>query len=435
MLFANPDPERALIGGLMADNSQISPVRQLVEKSFFKDSACAIMYDAVLSAFDEYGAATVESVTPRLLSNNISVTDLLRTMDERVIGAYSVTDARLIVEKYMMREGRKVLEGIIPEFNETNLGTASGIDVADSLSLGITRMIELQRLFQKGGVSDASSIAHSTLEEIDELLAGRNKAIVPFCFPEIDTQTGGMDKADLVVLAGLEKSGKSTLMIQILHANAMRGLPVLLFSTEMRKEQIFLRHALIRSQIRYLDLRRGALAKEGQDKLIGELTQMAGLPFYVRDGALTITEILSDAEKYVSRHGVKLIAVDYIQRIIPLANERANETREREVAAISSGLKNIGMKLHVPVLALSQLNEDMRARESRSIEQDMDKMLTIEKIEQPDPTEMMVGIKIRQRFGPSGNFGDVRLKFNLAHGFWISPESSRLENLVPWGDN
>jgi replicative DNA helicase len=118
-----------------------------------------------------------------------------------------------------------------------------------------------------------------------------------------------------------------------------------------------------------------------------------------------------------------LIAVDYIQRVVPI-NKKSNENREREIASISSGLKNIAIDLKIPVIALSQLNEDLRARESRSIEQDMDKMITINSEDKDEETAdrsgSIVGVKIRQRMGVSGNFGETKLFYDKGTGSWRS---------------
>ena len=64
----------------------------------------------------------------------------------------------------------------------------------------------------------------------------------------------------------------------------------------------------------------------------------------------------AEAKQYIRKHGVKLLAVDYIQRIQGL-ERRKIETREQVVAAISAGLKSLAMEYNVPVLALSHTNQ------------------------------------------------------------------------------
>ena len=73
--------------------------------------------------------------------------------------------------------------------------------------------------------------------------------------------------------------------------------------------------------------------------------------------------------------GLDLIVVDYIQRVSPESGRR--DSREQEVARISSSLKSLAMKMKVPIFTASQLNENGKVRESRAISQDCDVLLTI----------------------------------------------------------
>jgi replicative DNA helicase len=159
-------------------------------------------------------------------------------------------------------------------------------------------------------------------------------------------------------------------------------------------------------------------------------------PIYIRDGVLSVSDIEADADRYIGEHGIQVVGVDYIQKIMSTSGKISEQNREREVAAVSSALKNIAMTYRIPVIALSQLNEDMQTRESRSIAQDLDVLLTIQRTRK-EVCEVIDGhdvvkVDIRQRFGVSGE--GVELWFNREHGYWTDAGRNVTERMEPDGD-
>ena len=104
-------------------------------------------------------------------------------------------------------------------------------------------------------------------------------------------------------------------------------------------------------------------------------------------GGISLAEVRSRSRRFKKEHGLALIIVDYLQLMTASANRRP-ESREREIAEISSGLKNLAKELQVPVFALAQLNREADKRidkrpkisdlrESGSIEMDADVILFV----------------------------------------------------------
>ena len=86
-----------------------------------------------------------------------------------------------------------------------------------------------------------------------------------------------------------------------------------------------------------------------------------------------------------AQRGLDLIIIDHIQL---MASEHHYRERTAEITEISGRLKQVAMKLHVPILALSQLSRAVEGRgdkvpqlsdlrESGSIEQDADVVLLL----------------------------------------------------------
>jgi len=419
------NPERLLIAELMADNRNIPSVRTIIPNgTLFANQGNGALYDVLLSAFDAHGLADLVTMESDARRRGIEVHDLAEVMTMAVSGEYAGHHAKVIAEQYMRRMGRDSLANLVAGFDSCD-------NVFEALNAAICKLLELQQQFKKDQAVSLAIVSHEVCQYLEELASGKRTGGLPFCFPEIDDVTGGMDETDLVVLAGLEKSGKSTLMIQTLFATVTKGIPAVLFSTEMSRNQVLLRMACIEERLLWHRVKKNLLDKAEWRRLLKRVHRYSSLPLFIRDGVQTITDIMADAQRLAGKHLIGLIAVDYIQRVVPV-NKRANENREREVAAISSGLKNMALSLKVPVLALSQLNEEMRARESRSIEQDMDKMITLDRRSEDDRNQIVIGdrlvvkFRVRQRLGLSTAMGDpgLELHYDLVHGYWVSPRAT-----------
>jgi replicative DNA helicase len=105
-------------------------------------------------------------------------------------------------------------------------------------------------------------------------------------------------------------------------------------------------------------------------------------PLYILDTPqISINQLRASARRLKKRFGLHLIVIDYLQLMVGSGLGR-NDSREREVAMISGGVKALAKELEVPVIVLSQLNRQMEKddgkpklsnlRESGAIEQDAD---------------------------------------------------------------
>ena len=188
-----------------------------------------------------------------------------------------------------------------------------------------------------------------------------------------------------------------------------------IFSLEMSKEQLVQRMLCSRAEIDSTKLRGGFLAESDWPKLTRAAGMISESPVFIDDTpAITSMELRAKARRLQREHGLDLVVVDYLQL---MRASRRIESREREIAEISSSLKALAKELSVPVLALSQLNRGLEARqdkrpqlsdlrESGSIEQDADVVMFIYRDEvynkeTPDAgkAEIIIG---KQRNGPIG---------------------------------
>ena len=272
-------------------------------------------------------------------------------------------------------------------------------------------------------------------ERIQELVEKKGDITgIPTGFLDLDRKTAGMQDSDLVIVAGRPAMGKTTLAMNIAENAAIKsGVPVAVFSMEMSSLQLVMRLFSSLGQIEQGRLRTGKLDDMDWPKLTSAMNLLRRSDIFIDETpALSPGELRARARRLKRKHGIGMIVIDYLQLMQVPGN---SENRANEIAEISRSLKALAKELHVPVIALSQLNRSLEQRpnkrpvmadlrESGSIEQDADLILFIYRDEvynedtpHKGKAEIIIG---KHRHGATGT---VELMFQ---GPWL-----RFANLAP----
>lgn len=212
---------------------------------------------------------------------------------------------------------------------------------------------------------------------------------------DLDRAVNGLEPGRLYVIAGRPAMGKSVLGLQIAASFAVRGLSTLVFTAEMPTSECLGRLVSSLGQIDHGRVQSARLEDADWGRLTTACVRLseAALAFDESE-SLTITELRARARRHKRQHGLALVVVDHLGL---LRGEGRTENRTQEVGTISRGLKRMAKELHIPVIALCQLNRGLEARadkrplmsdlrESGDIEQDADvvAMLYRDEIYHPD---------------------------------------------------
>jgi replicative DNA helicase len=246
-------------------------------------------------------------------------------------------------------------------------------------------------------------------------------------FKDIDRYLFGLQKAEMIVLAGRPSCGKTSLAMNFAEHAALPargpGVNTLVFSLEMSSAQLALRLLCSRSRVNMKLLRDGLLSKNGeeQQELLRVADEFSKSPLFIDDSSsLSVMELRAKARRLHAKHPLGLIVVDYLQLLSP---SDGTVPREQQVAEASRGLKALAKELAVPVLVLAQLNrsseKENRAprlsdlRESGSIEQDADVVLMLNRPkEENDKFQVASGtMELFVSKNRNGEVGDLKLTF------------------------
>jgi replicative DNA helicase len=299
-----------------------------------------------------------------------------------------------------------------------------------------------QGMRSASGFVSVQDTIKEAIEKIQELHEFEGEITgTPTGFKDFDKLTAGLQDSDLIIVAGRPSMGKTTLAMNIAENAAIKhDVPVAIFSMEMSALQLVMRLFSSLGQIDQTRLRTGNLDELDWPKLTSAMNLLHKSHIFIDETpSLSPSELRARARRLKREHDIGMIVVDYLQL---MSVPGSKENRATEIAEISRSLKAIAKELHLPVVALSQLNRALEQRpnkrpvmadlrESGAIEQDADLIVFIYRDEvynedspEKGKAEIIIG---KHRNGPTDT---VALTFQ---GQWLkfvnyAPEYAYAQN-------
>jgi replicative DNA helicase len=415
------EAERSLLGGLMLDQRAWDQVADAVRVEDLYRADHRLIFTAI-GTLVERGqppdAVTVSEHLERLgeLPAAGGLDYIARIVEETPSAANVRAYANIVREHAMARELIQIGGDIA-----TSVHNSEGRTVDELVDLAEQRVFEIAERGQRRGAGfvPIKQVLSQTIDRLDMLShTGSDITGVSSGFTEMDRLTAGLQRGDLVIVAGRPSMGKTTLSINIAENAAIgKQVPVAIFSMEMSAEQLTFRMIGSIGRVNQSNLRRGRLTDEDWSRIDSAVSMMSSAPIHIDDSSsLTPTEVRARARRLKREHGLGLIVIDYLQLMQVVGTV---ENRATEISEISRSLKALAKELDVPVIAISQLNRSVEQRtdkrpvmsdlrESGALEQDADLIVFIyrEEVYEPEtPRKGIADIIIgKQRNGPTGEF-------------------------------
>lgn len=431
------EAEQAVLGGLMLDNQAWDQVADRVSDDDFYRHDHGLIFRAIRDRAEQGQPCDVLTLSEWLQSHgeldNVGGLAYLGALANNTPSAANVKFyADIVRERSILRQLLRVSADITESVFETD-GRAS----KELLDIAERKVFEIADRHARGrnGFVAIKELLTSAVDRIDELFQ-QDEPITGIStgFTDFDGMTSGLQRSDLVIVAGRPSMGKTTFAMNIAENAAIQGKKsVAVFSMEMAGEQLAMRMMSSLGHIDQHKVRSGKLDDDDWPRLTSAVSILAEAKLFIDDSpGLSPTEVRARSRRIKREHGLDLIVLDYLQ-LMSLGGKSDN--RAQELSEISRSLKVLAKELNVPVIALSQLNRSLEQRpnkrpvmsdlrESGAIEQDADVIVFIYRDEvynedSPDKgaAEIIIG---KQRNGP---IGTVRLTFR--------GQFTRFENFMP----
>lgn len=359
----NIEAEEEILGGILLDPDALVRVAEFLRPEMFYISAHQEIYRAALQLHSQGQPTDLMTVSAWLadhhLLERVGGTGAIRRLLEQTVSSVNIDQyARLVMDKYMRRQLIQVSNTLARLAYDTSQPLSQVMDQAEQEVFRLTQE-RVQR-----SLIPASEVLVNIFSDLEEKFqSGAQLPGIPTKFIDLDNLTQGLQRSDLLILAGRPSMGKTSLALNIAqNVAAYAKQPVAIFSLEMSREQLVQRLLASEARIDSSRLRSGRISEHEWQRLGQAIGFLSQLPLFIDDTPdCTVTEIRSKARRLQAEQGgtLGMVLIDYLQ----LMQGSAADNRVQELSRITRGLKAMAKELMVPVLVLSQLS---RAVESRS---------------------------------------------------------------------
>ena len=352
-LVNDPKAEQYVIGSLLVDPTAYTLVSQYLDEDCFYDPMCRDIWKAVDNMGKQGMPIDVISVSAELSKQKSNVTAL----DLMNISAQIASSAHVEYHAIRLQDlGRRRKLWVVGQ-QLSKVGLSEEILTADAHQEAIE---SIGGVFEK---ADGVFTLDDAMNSLNEIMV--KNATVGCVTTGTKTgmerfdEKGGLQKSDLIIVAGETSQGKTSLALCMTRHAIENGAKVAFYSMEMTKEQLTARllsaktnipannilysGSLAPSEIRMIDDARGKLPGENL--------------FFDDKSTSNIDSILLSIRMLKMQKDIDGAVVDYLQ-ILNVNSRSTSFSREQAMGDAARRFKNLAKELNIWIIALSQLSRD-----------------------------------------------------------------------------
>lgn len=409
--YVNLPAEKSVIGAWLSDEACLKTVRRF-EDTDFTDPALRSIFKAVYALVNKN--SPVDLVTLDTQSREMGLGDLIEAALDAINETPITLNHQHHVEavKYCAIRRRIAvgLNATIRKFNNPEVSNDECLtDIRDLLSGATSASL-------RSGLVHIKPILSEVYEILEMRASGKSNSISTG-YMELDYSTGGLFPGEVTVIAARPGVGKSAFAQSLAINAAGEGKKVGIYSLEMPKAQFVERILSRLSGVNGIHLRKGKLSTEDWKLIANGVVLASSKDIYICDSLRKVEDIYEDAINQKEKEGLDMVIIDYVQLC---ETRKKTVSRYEVVSLVSRMLKELAIKLAVPVIMLAQVKRvDSRVavmpilsdlKDSGSIEQDADTVFFLHRPDvQDDPS-----IVDKQRFLSCKQRGDNYIVLNIA---------------------
>lgn len=408
------ESERSLIASVLLDPSTLVLATEIVKSEDFYTEVNRLIFSAMLELDEAEKPINSATLTAKLFGNktfdDAGGTNYLMDLTASLPSASSISHfSEIVRSQSILRQ--------LSQFGDS-IKQLSGKPVEDIDVLVSQISDDILNLSMGSGSDKWVSFEKAVTDSLKDLMTPNADNLIMTGFSDLDKLMSGLRPGTLTIIAARPAMGKTALGLNIAtNAALYQKRSVAFFSLEMTTIELVNRILTSVASVSGNAFRNKSLSQEEWERVLNAAELYKKSKLYIDETpAIDILALSNKAKRMQRKHGTELVLVDYLQLMTTKSRKAFN--REQEIADISRGLKRMAKELHVPVIAMAQINRNAEARqdkrpiisdlrESGSIEQDADNIMFIHregKYKQggSDDDNIAEIILAKQRGGPTG---------------------------------
>lgn len=357
-LVNDPKAEQYVIGSLLVDPTAYTLVSQYLDEDCFYDPMCRDIWKAVDNMGKQGMPIDIISVSAELSKQKSNVTAL----DLMNISAQIASSAHIEYHAIRLQDlGRRRKLWVVGQ-QLSKVGLSEEILTADAHQEAIE---SIGGVFEKADGVFTLDDAMNSLNEImvknatvGGVTTGTKTGMERF------DEKGGLQKSDLIIVAGETSQGKTSLALCMTRHAIENGAKVAFYSMEMTKEQLTARLLSAKTNIPANNiLYSGSLAPSEMRMIDDARGKLPGENLFFDDKSTSnIDSILLSIRMLKMQKDIDGAVVDYLQ-ILNVNSRSTSFSREQAMGDAARRFKNLAKELNIWIIALSQLSRDSNCPE------------------------------------------------------------------------
>ncbi len=419
------EAEARLLGGAFVSIDWANDVASKAHLAYFSDPQNAQIFAIIKQLVETDSEVNLDQIFDLGAKKGITTEHI---MGLNALSSRAVPFEELLTnlkEVHFKRSVQNLGKELFEQMGQTKLKEGEILSLIDKSLDSINQTTGRKKTsYEIGEVLDNPNV----IERYAKLKADRDRGAsvykgIPTGFIDLDEKINSFQNGHLTIIGARPAVGKTLFALNLIEKITItRSIPTLFFSLEMPALDVSDRLIFQCAEISHKDASKGIISPLQLNMLEGvykNIMKKSNLLVIDDQDQLPIDQLKARAIRCQKSYGIKLIIVDYLQRI---KGSGSHESRHLEIGNVSSTLKAMAKELEIPIIALAQVNREVMnrsdkrplmsdLRESGQIEADADEILLLHR-EENDPSIMEVAIA-KNRFGPTGR---INLYFDKDKG-------------------
>lgn len=353
--------EQAVLNILLTNPNLINNILSFLKLNTFYYESHRIVYSALIELVEKNKKINLTLLITYLQDNNklteIGGLETIIKIINRYENFYDLENyIKILNEKYIRRliieMGREII----------TLGYLNNIALEDIIERIENYIFNLNLQKSKNKLYSTVEVLDEIFQEIKFKINNDENNGLKTSFKDLDVILQGLQKSDLIVVAGRPSMGKTAFALNLGKKIVENyNLPLIIFSLEMSRQQIIYRFIASDSKINTNRLKTTKMTSLEWKRLSESMLHLSKLPIFIDDNPnLTLSDIRLKLTRILTeKKEIGLIIIDYLQ-LMKLNNNLEN--RVQEISYITRNLKILAKEFEIPIVILSQLSRSVESR-------------------------------------------------------------------------